>query len=311
MSDFGKYRILAFLASFALIASACGTPAARDAEISTAVAQTVQAGESLTEIASLPTATSQVTLQAETPAPDVTPTSAPTLASAPPDPNCAKAVLVDENPPDQVLLEPGQYYWKTWRLRNTGTCTWNPSYNLIFWSGDLMGGLVSYPLNDEVPPDQEKDISIYLRAPEADGTFTGYWRLQTPWNSNFGVGPGSSSFYVQVVVSSDKKPKYGITGVSYNLKRDPPTGCPTNVRYTVHATITTNGPFEFEFFWNQSDGNESGVREMEFTEAGSRTISREWMIGKGDSPNPRWMEIVVVRPFYHEYGKVTILNNCP
>lgn len=311
MSEHGKHRVVAVLVSLALFASACGSSAGQESAISTAVAQTVQAGESLTQVANLPTPSPQVTLPAESPTPDATPTSEPTLASAPADPNCAKAVLVSENPPDDVILQPGQYFWKTWTLRNTGTCTWNPSYSLVFWSGDLMGGLVSYPLDDEVSPDEQKEISIYLRAPETEGTFTGYWRLQSPWNANFGVGPGNSSFYVQVVVSSAAKPRYGITNVEYNLVREPATGCPTNVRYTVYATITTNGPFDFEYFWNQSDGNESGVRTMEFTEASSQTISREWMVGKGDSPNPRWIEFVVVGPFYREYGKSMILNDCP
>jgi hypothetical protein len=49
---------------------------------------------------------------------------------------------------------------------------------------------------------------------------------------------------------------------------------------------------------------------MVFTEAGSKTIKREWVIGKGSSPNPRWMQIIVVDP-YREYDKMTILNNCP
>lgn len=311
MSDLGRYRILAALVCLVLFASACGSPAAQESTISTAVAQTVQAGESLTEISILPTLTPQVTLPVETSLPAATSTMAPTLASAPSDPDCAKAVLVSEDPPDNVLVKPGEYFWKTWRLKNTGTCTWNPSYSLVFESGDLMGGLNSYPLDDDVAPNEEKEVSIYLQAPPTEGTFTGYWRLQSPWNTTFGVGPGDTSFYVQVAVTSDAEPEYGISNVSYELVRDPATGCPTNVRNRVYVTITTNGPFEFDYFWNQSDGNESGIKTMEFTEAGSKTISREWMIGKGDSPNPRWMEFVVTDPFYKEYGKVTILNNCP
>lgn len=312
MSEFRKYRVLAVLVSFMLLVSACGSSAQQDSVISTAVAQTVQAGESLTEIASLPTATPRATLPAETLAPsDVTPTNVPTLVSAPPDPNCARATLVSEDPPDGVILTPGQYYWKTWTILNTGTCTWNPSYSLVFWSGDLMGGLISYPLDDEVSPEEQKEISIYLKAPDTEGPFTGYWRLQTPWNSNFGVGPSDEPFYVQVVVSNEAEPEFGITSVVYEVVREPETGCPTNVRYTVHATISTNGPFEIDYFWNQSDGNESATRPMVFTEAGSTTISREWVIGKGDSPNPRWIEFVVTEPVYQEYGKATILNNCP
>lgn len=311
MSEFRKNGVFAGLVSLALFISACSSSVQQDSAISTAVAQTVQAGSSLTEIASLPTTTPKVTPPAETPASVVTPTNAPTLVSAPPDPDCAKASLVSENPPDGVILAPGQYYWKTWTLLNTGTCTWNSSYSLVFWSGDLMGGLTSYPLDDEVSPNEQKEISIYLKAPDTAGTFTGYWRLQSPWNSNFGVGPSDDSFYVDVVVSNEKEPEFGITNVAYQIVRAPETGCPTNVLYTVNATISTNGPLEFDYFWNQSDGNESGERSIEMTEAGSITLSREWMIGKGDSPNPRWIEFVVTYPEYREYGKATILNTCP
>jgi len=312
MSEFQKYRVLAVMVSFMLLFSACGLSAQPDSVISTAVAQTVQASESLTEIASLPTTTPpQVTLPSETLAAAVTPTNAPTLVSAPPDPNCAKATLVSENPPDGVILTPGQYYWKTWTIMNTGTCTWNASYSLVFWSGDLMGGLTSYPLDDEVSPNEQKEISIYLKAPDTEGTFTGYWRLQSPWNSNFGVGPSDEPFYVQVVVSNEEEPEFGIARVEYEVVREPATGCPTNVIYTVYATISTSGPLEIDYFWNQSDGNESGSKPLEFTEAGFKTLSREWMIGKGDSPNPRWIEFIVTEPFYQEYGKATILNNCP
>jgi Ig-like domain from next to BRCA1 gene len=311
MSEFRRFRVLTVLVSSILLVSACGPSAQGDSAISTAVAQTVQAGNSLTKIASLPTLTPQVDLPAQTPFSGSTPTAAPTSVSAPSDPNCVKASLVGENPPDGVLMNPGQYYWKTWTLMNTGTCTWSPSYSLIFWNGDLMGGLTSYPLNDEVSPNEQKDISIYLKAPDTEGTFTGYWRIQTPWNSNFGVGPSDEPFYVKVVVSNSLDSNYGIANVSYNLVRDPLGGCPTNVRYTLYVTITANGPYKFNYVWMQSDGNNTHERPMEFTEAGSKTISREWMVGKGDSPNTRWIQFVVTSPQYQEYDQAKFENLCP
>ena len=313
MSELGKYRGSALLAVFVLLLSACGASSGQDAAISTAVAQTVQAGQSLTALASQPTQTQPPlpTFSAGTSLTPESPTSAATVVSAPLDPNCAKASLVSENPPDNVLVKPGESFWKTWTLKNTGTCTWTAAYNLVFFKGDLMGGLTSYPLKDDVAPGEQKEISIYLKAPDAEGTATGYWKLQSPWNTNFGVGPSDEPFYVQVNVSGAAEPAYGISKVDYNLVRDPVGGCPTNVRYKLYVTVTTNGPYKFNYYWNQSDGNESGGKTMEFTEAGSRTVSREWMIGKGDSPNPRWIEFVVTSPDYHEYGKAEIQNLCP
>jgi hypothetical protein len=313
MFGLGKHRTLAVLVGLMLLVSACSPSTGNESSISTAVAQTIQAGDSLTAVASLPTSTVSPlpTFPAGTPvASDAAPTSDPGVA-APLDPNCAKASLVGENPPDGVLVKPGQTFWKTWTLKNTGTCTWTANYNLVFSSGELMGGLASYPLNDDVAPGEQKDISIFLKAPDADGEATGYWKLQSPWNSTFGVGPSGEPFYVKVNVSNAAEPAYGIAKVDYNLVRDPATGCPTNVRYTLYATITSNGPFKFNYIWTQSDGNNTHERSIEFTEAGSKTISREWMVGKGDSANTRWMEFVVTSPEYREYGKSEFENLCP
>ena len=304
---FRRYNILILLTCIALLASSCGSPAKSDSEIATAVAQTVQAQDSLTEVPALPTFTPAPALQAtSTPGPG--PTSTPGQVSS--NPGCTvSAVLVGENPPDDTAFMPGEYFWKTWTFVNTGTCVWDTSYSLVFWSGEGMGGLASYPLTEDVQPNETMDISIYLQAPATEGTKIGYWRFRSPWGADFGAGPLSASFYVQIEVSAE--PQYGVTTVNYQLVRDPAEGCPANVRYTVYATITSNGPLEFEYYWDQSDGNESGVKELELTNAGSTTISREWMIGRGATPNPRWIQLIITAPKYQEYEKVTILNNCP
>jgi hypothetical protein len=309
MFDSHKYKILIVISILLFSVSACSSASLPQENISTAVAQTVQAQSSLTQLANAATLTPAPTL-AITASTDLaaTNTSAPVSGA----PGCTvSARLAGENPPDGTLLKPGENFWKTWSLENTGTCTWDASYLLVYQSGDLMGGLPSYPLPDLVAPGEIKDISIYLRAPDTEGAITGYWSIQTPWNTYFGVGPGSDPFYVQVQVSNAVKPKYGITSVTYKLKRDPESGCPANVIYTVYASITTNGPYEFDYFWDQKDGNESGIRPLKFTEAGTQTLSREWMVGKGDSPNARWMQFIVVSPVRQEYDRFIFENNCP
>src|SRR5215212_8372315 len=137
MLELKKYKALVVLVSFVLVISACGSPAQSESAISTAVAQTVQADRSLTEVAILPTMTPQTpqtTIEA-TLLPATAPTSASTLAAAPSDPNCVSASLIGENPPDGTILKPGEYFWKTWTLLNTGTCAWDTTYSLVYWSG--------------------------------------------------------------------------------------------------------------------------------------------------------------------------------
>lgn len=310
MPGFYKYKILPTITLLSLLLGACGPSSAQSQDqISTAVAQTVQAQNSLTEVAGVPTSTPAPVIK-PSPTTDLNTTSTPAPVVG--NPGCTvSAVLAAENPPDGALLQPGDNFWKTWSLTNTGTCIWDSSYKLIYSNGDLMGGLASYPLPEPIAPGETKDISIYLKAPDTVGTFTGYWLLQTPWQTSFGVGPSSIPFYVKVNVTSDVKPKYGITSVTYTINRNPETGCPTNVWYTIYATITTDGPYEFTFYWDQSDGNEGGTRHLIFTEAGSQTFSRVWKVGRGDSPNPRWMQIIVTSPKRQEFDKFVFQNNCP
>lgn len=307
-----KFKTISLFLCLAVISASCGNASQAQNDISTAVAQTVQAQNSLTKVSSLPTLTPVSSPQEAVPTlsatftPQVDSASTPMSAS---NPGCVtSAKLIGESPPDDALLSPGDYFWKTWTLLNTGTCTWNSSYSLVFWNGDLMGGLTSYPLSEVVAPEETFDISIYLQAPATEGTVTGYWRLQTPWGVDFGVGPQNISFYVQVKVSTDLN--YGITDVKYTLVRDPETGCPLNVRYIVYATVISNGPTEFDYYWDQSDGNESGVKHYEITEAGTATFKRDWLISLNDNPNPRWIKFIIKAPNTRDFGNVVIDHDC-
>lgn len=174
-----------------------------------------------------------------------------------------------------------------------------------------MGGSTYYNLPETVLPGDDVSITVFLQAPGSEGFYTGYWRLKTPWNAVFGVGQYSQAFYAEIQV--DKRPgqEYAVLNVTYSIVREPATGCPANVRYTVYATFTVNGPLDLRYQWMQKDGNESAVKDMSFEAAGSKTVSREWMVGRGDSPNDRWMQIIVLEPNYVEFEKAVFENNCP
>lgn len=302
-----KFKHISLLLLIAVITASCGSPDQTQSDIETAVVQTVQAQNSLTKVSVLPTLT---------PVPTFFSTTTPEADSATPpapagNPGCVpSAQLVSENPPDETLLSPGEYFWKTWTFLNTGTCYWTTEYNMVFWDGEQMGGLTSYPFSDDVAPGETFDISVYLQAPTAEGITAGYWRFKTPWGEYFGVGPQSVSFYVQVNVSAAEKLNYEVTSVTYELTRDPEKGCPLNVRYTVHATVTTNGPLEFEYRWDQSDGNESGIKTYEIEQAGTVTFTRDWLISLNDSPNPRWMNLIILTPKHKNFGNFVWVHDC-
>jgi ATP-dependent exoDNAse (exonuclease V) alpha subunit len=93
-------------------------------------------------------------------------------------------------------------------------------------------------------------------------------------------------------------------------KVEPQTGCPLNVRFIIDATVTTNGPTEFEYFWDQSDGNDSRIKQYEIKEAGSVTFRREWLVSLNDNPVPRWMNLIITGPKYKDFGNFVWEHEC-
>ena len=291
----------------AMILASCGSSAQKEAEIATAVALTVQAQDSLTKVAALPTLTPAPVLDV-TSTPELSPTETPSEAA---NPGCDPAAsLIGEYPPDKAVIKPGKDFLKTWTFLNTGTCTWDNTYKLIFWSGDTIGASPSYNFSDFVLPGETMEISIFLRAPETEGSLTGYWRMQTPWGENFGVGQYDQNFYVEIKVSSERD--FGITSIVMAPGRIPATGCDVNVIWQAYATVTVDGKLAFNYYWLQSNGERGPTERMVFTQAGNKTVKWEWMLHKGATQNPRWIQFIVSLPESTiESELVKFTNNCP
>jgi len=100
--------------------------------------------------------------------------SYPPLPPSPSPPDNATFVS-DVTLPDGSVVSPGQALVKTWRVRNSGTSTWD-GYKLIFLQGDQMGG--ASPVNiSTTSPNQEVNISVSLQAPTTPGDKVGYWQI--------------------------------------------------------------------------------------------------------------------------------------
>jgi len=171
--------------------------------------------------------------------------------------------------------------------------------------------LLEYQFPEVVSPGKEVEVTLFLKAPSSNGNFSSYWKLQSEWGGQFGVGQYDQPFYVQVNVNDSSNPEYGVTNVTYNVVRDPAVGCATNVWYRVHATITTNGPATIQYQWLQSDGNNTGTgKTLRFTQADSITITREWSFHLGATPGTKWMQIIIHAPNYQEYPRATFVYDC-
>jgi hypothetical protein len=190
-------RLISIVLALALALSACNLPSNAPETpnaAATFVAQTVQA---------------QLTLSAPKPVTNTVP--APVITTvAPPTVVPPTAVIIptststcdiaqfiaDVTYTDGTLVTPGQAFTKTWRIKNVGTCSWTPSYAVVFSSGNSMNGPATQALGGNVNPGQTVDISVNLTAPTTPGEVTSYWKLRNA------AGVLFTQFYVKVVVQS-------------------------------------------------------------------------------------------------------------
>jgi hypothetical protein len=186
-----KFTILAVLSILAL--------AVRTSAALTVVAEFTQTAMAFTPTPLPPT---------ETPIPEPSPTETPTIAYAtdptqialgtPGGPLCDDYIFVaDVTIPDGTIMTPGQDFVKTWKVKNTGNCTWGDGYGLIYSYAEKMNG-EPIPLGTVVAPEQEVDVSINLKAPTALGEYVSAWQMVTPKGISF--GSKENILFVKIIV---------------------------------------------------------------------------------------------------------------
>jgi hypothetical protein len=200
--------IVVSLAVLVISLSACNLrrqPPPSPAEIIyTAAAQTLQAQSAvqLTQ-AGQPKATTAVPGQ---PVPSATPT-APTQTAAPtptltPTVVCDQARFVEDvSIPDDSEFTPGATFTKTWRLQNTGTCTWTTDYRLVVSGKDALDAPERTPLSKIVLPGESIEVSVNLSAPGEPGAYKTEFLLMNARGGTFGIGGPSKTIWVQIKVT--------------------------------------------------------------------------------------------------------------
>lgn len=195
--DTGKSRACFILLAIGLATVACNlaqqiaaSPSNGQQAEYTAAAQTIVA--ELTQSASknaaeAPTEVNPSPTESNTPEPTETPCNHATFVS-------------DVTIIDGTAIVNGETFTKTWRLLNSGICSWTTDYQLVFDHGDAMKGASTTQFADQpVPPGEAVDISIKLTAPDEPGTYQGYWKLRSGDGEIFGLGKESdTAFWVEI-----------------------------------------------------------------------------------------------------------------
>ncbi|MBN1564010.1 MAG: hypothetical protein JXA10_09225, partial [Anaerolineae bacterium] len=92
--------------------------------------------------------------------------------------------LADVTIPDGQLMQPGEKFVKTWKVRNTGESTWGAGYVLAFFGDKQMGAPDAVQLPPAAPGD-EVTISVALTAPTEAGVHKSSWKARDPQGKFF------------------------------------------------------------------------------------------------------------------------------
>jgi hypothetical protein len=152
-----------------------------------------------------------------------------------------KALYVTQSPSDNTSVKTGQTFNVIWRLRNTGTTTWNNQYVYRFYSAanKLSTSANGYNLTTTVPPNGEVELKAVATASSTPGTYDTRWVITNPQGVNF----GTFDLTINVVqgTSSSSGPEATATGAPNACDAIQYAGGDQGVTTTVSRTFHLNG----------------------------------------------------------------------
>jgi len=178
------------------------------------------------------------------------PIHVPTSTAVPTSSVCvdSAAFVSDVTIPDNTVVSANTAFTKTWKLKNTGTCTWDGSYLVAYISGTTMSQQPGYWIVQQgqtVAPGQTVDVSVGMTSPANNGSYASYWGLKNVDGQFMPIqgGANGNSFYVKIKVNN------GVTGgnitaesISIELEQGSGAVCTANSTYFVHTSIAADGP---------------------------------------------------------------------
>ena len=150
----------------------------------------------------------------------------------------AEGAIVAEVGGETYFIKPGESFVKTWRVQNTGTCTWTSNYKLLYAYGNIAGAQMSgQPLSipGNVAPGQTVDLSVTLIAPLTPLIYQGFWQIENASGKRFG-----QTIWVGITTTQMEKATPVATGTS--------TGVTCTVTLTGPTTIIPVGT-DFDAVW--------------------------------------------------------------
>lgn len=105
--------------------------------------------------------------------------------------------ITDVNYPDGTVVKGNELIAKVWRIKNTGTCTWDDGYTVRHVAGESLGSQTwEIKTKDQfVEPGETVDIRIEMTTPTTAGEHGGTWQMYG--DNGYGFG---TPLTIQIVV---------------------------------------------------------------------------------------------------------------
>ena len=100
--------------------------------------------------------------------------------------NQYSCAIVAEKPFDGKTFKPGDYFDKSWTIKNTGTVTWDASWDFEYISGTDISPTGGFSIGQQVKPGQTITIVIEVDVPEVAFKDSGKIFVMT-WSLNNGA----------------------------------------------------------------------------------------------------------------------------
>jgi hypothetical protein len=220
--------------------------------------------------------------------------------------------------PNYSNISAGSSFVKTWRILNSGTCTWDTGYQLFFSSGNSLSAPSSINLPDTVAPGQTVDLSVDMVAPSSAGSYRGSWLLRNDSGSVFGVGNnGQVPLTVLIVVGSTSTTTsiFAVTHIEMSVDTAASTvNCPPGHNFTFTGDIESNRAGSVTYYWGFSNGTKTSEKTLNFSSGSTQSVSTTWKLGTAgpESSNPfgGWARIYIDTPNHQFFSKENITLTC-
>ena len=203
----------------------------------------------------------------------------------------------DETIPDGTVLNPGESFVKTWKLRNAGTCDWSTDTRIVFEEGDKLDGPTSIKIDRVVRPGETYVVEVPMKAPSSDGNYNGVWRFTAADGTKMG------KYWVKITVGNPPPSTlFAVTSVTYSMPLTTiPITCPAKFSAVITANITTNAAGTVTYKWDDSLGcSGCGIQSVTFDSAGTKSVTHSMLLG---SAGDHWAKVYIDDPNHQWFGQ--------